>query len=364
MNNLRHGLAIIFCALSLIGCQKNTALKPPIPAVSTKPTVGDRQFTLGSQYGKSSGRSYTVYVPGCTPSSGKWAAVLAYHAGLADSSIMEKISLWDATADSHCFLAVYPEGTQVGSAEGYVEADWNANGKTGASDDVQYTKSVIQDLEKNFSMDHTSIYLTGMSNGAQMVFYAAFNLSNMIAAGAPVEATQAFSTSSSITNPVPWLQVNQTGDPCILYNGGQCGGCGESLVGQGPQNWTCYSIPNVVFPNWVKYEGMKKGVTSATTTPFSSPAGTTLLTDTSSATGATPVSLLTLPKGGHTWPDGNYGPGCNFQNKNPFNAKTQKLQYQTCQNSINTLGPILTTTPNLNEYIWAFFGIHHNTKAP
>jgi polyhydroxybutyrate depolymerase len=65
---------------------------------------------------------------------------------------------------------------------------WNnglENGQTQA-DDIAYLKYVINDLSQRFSVDPNRIYVTGFSSGGSMAFRAGIELSDLIAAIAPV----------------------------------------------------------------------------------------------------------------------------------------------------------------------------------
>src|SRR5437016_6447484 len=90
-------------------------------------------------------------------------------------------------ADRAGFLAVYPSGT--GRLERALT--WNGGNCCGYAmlnkvDDVAFTRGLLDDLAKAVLIDRKRVYATGMSNGAMMVYRLASELSDRIAAIAPV----------------------------------------------------------------------------------------------------------------------------------------------------------------------------------
>src|SRR5690606_23610523 len=83
------------------------------------------------------------------------------------------------------FLVAYPNGT------GLLARTWNAGACCGYAarhsvDDIGFTRALIQYVQKTHTIDTRRIFATGMSNGAMFAHRLACDLSEEIAAIAPV----------------------------------------------------------------------------------------------------------------------------------------------------------------------------------
>ncbi|MGE0481631.1 MAG: PHB depolymerase family esterase [Phycisphaerae bacterium] len=144
--------------------------------------------------------------------------VLALHGGGGDGPQMERLSGLRAVADDAGFLLVYPDG---------VEGNWNdGRPEVGATaDDVQFVRDLLDELATLYAVDPARIYATGMSNGGHMCFRLAYELSDRIAAIAPVAAL--LSAPLGRTRPpraVPAFVIAGDADPICPNDGGQVGG--------------------------------------------------------------------------------------------------------------------------------------------
>jgi polyhydroxybutyrate depolymerase len=127
----------------------------------------------------------------------------------------------DPVADREGFLVAYPEGT--GPFDGKFET-WNAGGCCGSAvrdnvDDVGFVRRLLADIARRQAYDPARVYATGLSNGAMMAYRLAAELSDRIAAIAPVAGTIAvehFPTARS----VPVMHIHSVDDPRALYAGG------------------------------------------------------------------------------------------------------------------------------------------------
>lgn len=127
----------------------------------------------------------------------------------------------DAVADKEGFVVVYPEGTGV--LEGKLQT-WNAGGCCGGAvrdraDDVGFVRRLLEDLARRQAYDPARVYATGLENGAMMSYRLASDLSDRIAAIAPVAGTIAvelFPTARA----VPVLHMHSVNDPSAPYAGG------------------------------------------------------------------------------------------------------------------------------------------------
>lgn len=182
----------------------------PGPAWALPP--GDHSISFGE-------RSYILHVP--PQLEPRPALVLNFHGGGGHAAAHQKYARMDALADREGFLVVYPEGT--GPLEAQLHT-WNAGGCCGSAvrdnvDDVGYVRKLLLDLSRRQAYDPARVYVTGLSNGAMMAYRLAAELSDRIAAIAPVAgviAVDRFPTA----RPVPVMHIHSVDDQRALYVGG------------------------------------------------------------------------------------------------------------------------------------------------
>lgn len=157
-------------------------------------------------------------------------------------------------------------------------------------DDVGFVRVLIEELARNFQIDRRRIYATGFSNGAMLCHRLGVELSDQIAAIAPVSGDLGVDGPSP-ARPVPVIEFHGLKDPNILFEGG----VGPNQFQRLPHR----SIPATI-DFWVAANHCAgKPVDSREDDVliwkrYAPPAG---------AKGA-PVELYVLKEGGHTWPGG------------------------------------------------------------
>jgi polyhydroxybutyrate depolymerase len=178
-------------------------------AAADPPAAGDHRRPLEFA-GKS--RPYVVHVPEGMDPAGRWPVVLALHGFAMPATLMPRFSGLSATADARRFVVAYPVGTGV-------PVRWNAfTDAEGAADDVGYIRAVLDDLEGFLPVDRRRVYATGMSNGGMMCYRLASELSDRIAAVAPVAGTMP-PRPAKPGRAVPLLHVHGTEDEIVPYGG-------------------------------------------------------------------------------------------------------------------------------------------------
>lgn len=210
---------ILFSILSLtffmIGCNKSN---------STNPTPPTTLRTEGSLVVDGRLRTYLLNLPPNYDESSGFALVLALHGGGGKATQMESDYLLTEKANNAKFVIVYPEGVP---SDGILSArTWNAGSCCDYAmekniDDVKFISLLIDDLLKKYpKINAKKVYATGMSNGAMMSYRLACELSNKIAAIAPVAGTLATTQTCKPSRPVPILQIHSKLDEKVPMNGG------------------------------------------------------------------------------------------------------------------------------------------------
>jgi len=237
-------------------------------------------------------RSAIVHVPPQYDSAIPMPVVLAFHGGLANADNMVRFSGLSDKADEAGFIVVYPYGT--GRLERMLTFNGgNCCGQAAANgvDDVEFTRRLLDEVANVCTIDTKRVFATGMSNGGIMAYRLASELSDRIAAIAPVGGSMG-TQECSPTRPVSVIHFHGSADEFVPFDGGR---------GKGLSGVRFFSVPHSIAA-WVAADGC--GPTPVTTAlPDAADDGTTA-TRTAYAAGrdGSEVVLITIEGGGHTWP--------------------------------------------------------------
>jgi polyhydroxybutyrate depolymerase len=164
-------------------------------------------------------RSYVVHVPPNYDPKHPIPVVLALHGAGTNGGMMTVFSGLTKKADDAGFAVAYLNGTGAGGTL----LTWNSGGirRAGgisAADDVGYVGKVLDDLESCLAVDTHRVYATGISNGAMMCYRLAAEMSERIAAIAPVAGTIAIDNYHP-KRPVPVIHFHGTADKLVSFEG-------------------------------------------------------------------------------------------------------------------------------------------------
>lgn len=242
-----------------------------------------RELKVGDQ-----SRSYLVHIPPSYRPGTPAPVVLIFHSAMMNGSSMAKFCGLSEKADQAGFVAVYANGT--GSTPFFLY--WDAGGVRGrVSDDVGYVAKLLDDLETVVNVDPRRVYATGMSNGAMMCYRLAAELSDRIAAIAPVAGTMAIERCQP-RRPVPVLHFHGTKDGLVLY-----GGPDERT----PKNLWFQSV-DASIRAWVKANGCPESPRATRREDLTSDGTSVRMTCYGPGKDGAEVILYAIEGGGHTWP--------------------------------------------------------------
>jgi polyhydroxybutyrate depolymerase len=170
-------------------------------------------------------RSYVVRVPENVKNNARLPLVMVLHGGGGNAANAETMTGFTEKARTENFIVVYPEGSGR-FRRGLLT--WNAghccgHAMTERVDDVKFINLLIDHLVNEYPIDDKRIYVTGMSNGGMMTHRLGIELSNRIAAIAPVVGT-VFGDERKSAHPVPALMINGLLDRSVPNAGGAPGG--------------------------------------------------------------------------------------------------------------------------------------------
>jgi polyhydroxybutyrate depolymerase len=237
-------------------------------------------------------RSYLVHIPPGYKATSSMPVVLAYHGGGANADNMVIFSGLNKKADEAGFIVVYPNGTgrlarmltfNAGNCCGYA--------MTNKIDDVEFAGKILDDLGGFVNIDKKRVFATGMSNGAIMAYRLAAELSDRIAAIAPVSGPMGFDQCKP-TRPVSVIHFHGTADENAPFKGGK---------GKGPSGTNFYSVDHSI-QAWVKANGCMK-MPTVDKLPIKIKDGTAITRKIyGNGKDGAEVVLIEIEGGGHTWP--------------------------------------------------------------
>jgi polyhydroxybutyrate depolymerase len=262
-------------------------------------------------------RSYLAHVPpGYNPQQ-PLPVVLVFHGAGLDAQQMVQYCGLNAKADHAGFIVVYPNGS------GLRGLSWNAEiccdfAARAHVDDVGFVRAVLDDLEKVLNVDRRRVYATGASNGAMLCYRLASELSDRIAAIAPVAGSMG-SKVCQPSRPVSVIHFHGTKDEWIPYQGG---------LGTRKVNFN--SVEQAI-QAWVQADGCRTPA-EVTRYPDRAHDGTNVERKIySGGKNGSEVVLVTIEGGGHSWPGRDWHPEM-------FGKSTKNI--------------------SANDMIWDFFSRH------
>ena len=129
-------------------------------------------------------RTFSFHLPPDFDRQTPISVLLAFHGAGDTAQGMETYSGLSGLADTHGFLAVYPNGYKNSWADGRGMA---AGDRVGV-DDVQFVRDMINYLSAKYPIDQSKIFATGFSAGGYFVYKLACEPDGLIKGIAPVGA--------------------------------------------------------------------------------------------------------------------------------------------------------------------------------
>jgi poly(3-hydroxybutyrate) depolymerase len=273
-------------------------------------------------------RYYEVFVPTALPANPPLVLMLhgtRFTSTFDPQAIISVSWGWQSVADTYGFILVQPastwdsattqwnwnaycmDGTALcapygsnGGAFAYAEGCGSQDGE--CPDDIGFLGALIQNLTTQYSVNPNQVYVTGFSSGAQMTERVGVELSNLVAAIAPV-AGPIYNAEGVVTPPLPFPPVPASYQPISV----------QLWEGTEDQNlWPCgYGQTN--------YSGVIFTVDSADDTfnfwsgrvpGYNTNACTTFQTTTTLCANGEPNNANDAPTPGVSGDSGNIATGC------------------------------------------------------
>ncbi len=286
------GVLALSCLLGCAGANANGAEAARTTASQAK-NLTEKLWHEGIE------RTYHLHLPPGYSRDKPAALVLALHGGGGTGLGFDRSATngtLTAAADKRGMVLVFPDG---------IDKRW-CDGRTVALqpkpvyDDVGFIAKIIQTMVTRYGVDPRRVYATGISNGGFMSVRLAMDLSDQIAAIAPVTAQLSKALEHRTPKrPISIMIVNGTRDPLVPFEGGHV-----RLFKFGRSRGQILSTAATV-EHFRRHNGC--GHTPEThTLPDTDPddGATVHVQRYTGGKDGTEVALVTVVGGGHTWPGG------------------------------------------------------------
>jgi polyhydroxybutyrate depolymerase len=244
-------------------------------------------------------RTFLLHIPPSYSSQTSTPLVIGLHGGGSPGwETFEQASQLIEKSNKSGFLLVYPEGVKVVG-----KRTWNGGGccsfaVTAKIDDVGFINALIDTIISKYNVDAKRIYATGLSNGAIMSYRLASQLSDRIAAIAPVSGT--LEDSGFVFNPsrpVSIIQFHSTLDSNIFLQGGF-----------GTNGYTNHKFNSVNY-GLEKFASIDKCIFNPDSNYYKSGSSFYYKKSWQNCDCGVAQILYVTGDGGHSWPGGNIGLG-------------------------------------------------------
>lgn len=237
-------------------------------------------------------RSYLLYVPADYDGTEDWPLVINYHGFTNTAYDQLGVSQMNPVADTAHFLIAYPQGLMVNNPFlGFSATGWNADGTLSNTDDVDFSRKLIEHIQSDYRIAGNRIHVTGWSMSAVMAFQVSCEMTDVVASCAAV-ASQMVNIQLNQCDPgrpFSILEMHGTEDPIVPFNGD---GSILSAALRTPAFWATN--------NNCSSEYLTINLPDLTQTDSS----TVTLLEYQQCNQETEVIFYRINGGGHTWPGG------------------------------------------------------------
>jgi len=177
-------------------------------AITAQPGAGFSEHALESA---GADRSYLLYVLD-NYAGEPVLLVFSFHGSGGVPRNQVETSGLTTIADQHGFAVAFPAGEFTNSI---TARSWNANVEDGV-DDVQFVRDMIEDIAGQMAIDRSRIYTSGFSGGGRISSRLACELSDILAAAAPVAGLQ-YPDDCTLKRPIPVIAFHAMDDQVNTY---------------------------------------------------------------------------------------------------------------------------------------------------
>lgn len=298
MVEIKKFLYLFFALFFFSACPKKNI--EPIPTPTEAPPVfqalcAPTAWQVGQNQGSINfggrARTYELHLPKSYDGKNRIPAVISFHGGGGQGKDQRDLTHFEAVGADAGFVTVYPDG---------VEKSWNsahdsANyAEINNIDDVGFARALIDELHGKYCIDPKKIYVSGFSNGSSFSHRLGCELSDKIAALAPISGPLPTTIQPECRpkRKIPILVMHGKTDPRSPYMGGSTTSGHKNLSVDATVSFWMQVNGCQTPANKIEYFDSLLDGTNVVQTTYSS------------CLEGTQVVLFTIEGGGHTWPMG------------------------------------------------------------
>jgi len=283
-------LTSIFLLAGVAACGQATTMPTPtstsvptpmaiIPAATLQAVDEQRTLTVAGLE-----RTYQLHIPNGLASGQPAPFVLVFHGLEENGAFISQSSGFNEIADANGFIVAYPNGSGPTSAMSWNAGDCCGYAQQNSLDEASFVRQIISDVETITPLDPKRIYVSGFSNGALLSYRLACEMSDTIAAVAPVAGVLVYSPCQP-SQPVAVIAFNGLSDTSVPYEGG----------GMNPTTGQPFPPVQDTITTWATLDGCVE-------TPQVEQDGILTHTSYSTCQNGTAVESYTIQGIGHSWP--------------------------------------------------------------
>ena len=236
-------------------------------------------------------RTYLMHLPPVYDGKHPLPLIIVLHGGGGNAQGAVRMTGFNRKADKEGFVVVYPNGS------GRLKArllTWNSGNCCGYAldnniDDVGFIRTLVDELVRTRGIDPKRVYATGISNGGMMAYRLACEVSDKIAAIAPVAGALNLENCRP-AGPVSVIIFHGTADEHVRYDGGE-------PIRRADTHMRVDKPVSYAVSFWVKRNGCSE-------TPQRGEKGSIRTQIYGGGKDGAEVALYTINGGNHAWPGG------------------------------------------------------------
>lgn len=306
---VRNYAAIILLTLLATGCRLAAEATPTVVIDGGGTPVFQEETLAPGNYEMSLGnendvRDVVLHLPPGYDGENKLPLLIVLHGGAGNGEQIQSLSEMDSDADEYGFIVAYPDGSGRLAERLFT---WNSGHCCGYAfennvDDVAFIGLLIDRLVGHYAIDPDRVYITGISNGGMMAYWAGAELADKVAGIAPIagsiggqvnESSPTISPSSPAV-PVAVIAFHGMQDQHVLYDGG----LSPKAIIDGRIDISV--ADSIAF--WVQANGCDPLPGTQTQAD-----GNIIIETYANCDGGADVVLVTIVDGGHAWPGASRG---------------------------------------------------------